>query len=285
MVDRNLWVDERVSPLSPEAKLLWLYLIVNPQDHYTGIYSLSIAMTAEYLGLDARRVVELIVELSGTGMIQWDGDARLVWVCGSFKHQCPAKPGNKFAAGARKWLSTLPRSPLVDAFRAKYGSHLGVGDLRYISDTEPIGNDDRTDRVLSVSVSSSVSGSVSGSDRRAGEAPSVHDLACEAARLHDELKERMAHSQALRRLRVRAPRHDQLLAELGQGRSTEDVRRMLLALLDAVEAGTRVSGHWGALWGRSGPALVAKELGEWKPKASRGPVDPSSMDYTAEVPF
>jgi hypothetical protein len=258
MVDRNLWADERVSPLSPEAKLLWLYLIVNPQDHYTGIYSLSIAMAAEYLGLGIRRVTELMAEVSGTGMIQWDAGARLVWVCGAFKHQCPAKPGNKFAAGALRWLGTLPRSPLVDAFRTKYGAHLGLGDLRYISDTEPIGNDDGNDRVLSVSASVSVSGS----DRRAGEAQTIRDLAVEADGLHKLFTDRLMGSQGLREAKVRVPRHDKILAQLGQGRATEDVRRAALAVLDQVESRDKPAGHWGALWSDKG--MIAKELGEWK---------------------
>jgi hypothetical protein len=165
-IERNIWSDERIRPLSRNAKLLWVYLFANPQDHYTGIYSLSVAMASDYLGITTGAVVEALAELHGAGLIGWDGTARVVFVRGMFRHQCSAKPGNKFANGAVRWLKSLPKSPLVDAFKAKYAGDLGIeAPPAYPTDTQPIPNEVPIDRVLSVSVS--VSDSVSDSEKQA----------------------------------------------------------------------------------------------------------------------
>jgi hypothetical protein len=116
-IETAYWDDERVRGLSPEGKLMFLYLITNRHGHMSGIYYLSPQEAAGETGLSVKGVDTLWDTLSACNLARFDRSSGLVWVKKMFDKQARGIKNNKAAA---THLATLHKSCLIKEFLEFY---------------------------------------------------------------------------------------------------------------------------------------------------------------------
>jgi hypothetical protein len=118
-IDTACWTDPKVKELTPDGKLLFLYLITNDHSHMTGIYHLPLSYAAHETGLKRRELDTLCHTLSRVGLAHYDRVFEVVWVVKMFDRQAR---GQKNATAAAAHLATLHKCPLIEDF-LHYYSH------------------------------------------------------------------------------------------------------------------------------------------------------------------
>jgi hypothetical protein len=118
-IDVVMWTDDKVRKLPPDGKLLFLYLITNPQAHVSGIYQLARETMARQTGLTIKRVNTLCDRLFALRMCSFDAERDVVFVRRMAKYQ---GRGEKNEAAAVNQIGILRNSPLVNDFLAEYPS-------------------------------------------------------------------------------------------------------------------------------------------------------------------
>jgi len=98
--DTNTWQDPWFERLSPNAKLLFIYLWTNNTCNQAGCYRISRRRIEFELGFPVEDVIREM-ELK----VKWFEDLDIVWVKNFFKRQCVNK---KFAVAAAKCIAALP---------------------------------------------------------------------------------------------------------------------------------------------------------------------------------
>jgi len=86
-VDAAFWTDPKVRKLTPEGRLLFLYLITNPHTHVSGLYYLPTLIVQHETGLSARALDTLSHTLSRVGIALFDPPNELVWVVKMMRFQ------------------------------------------------------------------------------------------------------------------------------------------------------------------------------------------------------
>jgi len=120
-IDEEFWTDPKVIDLDVTEKLLFLYLITNPQAHYSGIYYLPKSFISEEMGINGDTIDKALITLEDTGLIQYDSRVKIVWVVNMARRQM--KQGNKtnMIKGIVSQLKQLHNSKLVNSFAKVYG--------------------------------------------------------------------------------------------------------------------------------------------------------------------
>lgn len=135
-IETSTWDDPRVRPLSPLAKLLFLYLITNRHTHVSGIYVLPVIYAEHETGVPAKALEKSFDELVKCGLVQRDIARQIVWVCKMFAYQ---GRGAKNYTAAAKHLVSLHRSELVPLFVTRYPEVFGELPSGYLIYTPEIG--------------------------------------------------------------------------------------------------------------------------------------------------
>lgn len=117
-IDAAFWTDPKVRSLSPDGRLLFLYLITNPHTHVSGIYYLPRNVMAHETGLIPKTVNTLCDTLSSAGFCGFDVQRELVWVKNMMKYQGRGEKNLKSAA--HHIIEDLHNSPLIVDFAASY---------------------------------------------------------------------------------------------------------------------------------------------------------------------
>jgi len=107
-VSTAFWTDPWIERLQPAGKLLFLYLLSNPQTNVAGVYEITLARVAYETGIELDTVKELLVQFEADGKAKYlDG-----WmvVTNFIKHQNAESP--KIQEGIRRILSVVPASVL-----------------------------------------------------------------------------------------------------------------------------------------------------------------------------
>ena len=101
-VDVRVWTDRKVSSLSPEAKLLWIFLLTAPSSiAIPGVVIGGDAALAEQLGVSQELFGQLFRQLFQSGLpVLREG--RLIWLPKALKYQPPRNP-NMIKAWAVCW--------------------------------------------------------------------------------------------------------------------------------------------------------------------------------------
>lgn len=107
----RVWGDEKFRELSQDGRLLWLYLLTNPETTTVpGLFRAGKAAIAEALGwLGERfpeRFDERFAELSSRGMAKADWTARVVWVPNVVLYNPPANPNV-----VKSWIPHIDEVP------------------------------------------------------------------------------------------------------------------------------------------------------------------------------
>ena len=110
-INDGFWFDEEVLNLSPNAKLLLIYLMTNRHRNMAGLYRLPKIYVADDLQLPEQVAAAAWGELLNAEMISYDEQKRLVLVRDFMKHNPLDSP--KQVTGAIKKIIELPKSPLM----------------------------------------------------------------------------------------------------------------------------------------------------------------------------
>ena len=116
-VKSSLWHDPAVRQLSPEEKLLFVYLITNPHTHQSGLYYLPLVTIEHELGYTIHRIKSALDALSIHHLVMVDAANELVWVRNMYRHQ---RCGVKSDINVRDHLETLHKSFLIGDFLQFY---------------------------------------------------------------------------------------------------------------------------------------------------------------------
>jgi hypothetical protein len=144
-IDAAFWNDPDVRALSNEAKLLLMFLITNPDSHFTGLFYMRPYIPLNELNWEPAMLTAALAELSDTpidrGMhtgidthsthakqhyfIKFDTETTLIWVKSMLRHQCGDKPLNsKQLKGVISHIRQFKPSPIVFDFLAYHAPFL-----------------------------------------------------------------------------------------------------------------------------------------------------------------
>lgn len=116
-VDTALWTDPEVRELTPNEKLLFLYLITNQHTHLSGIYYLPLSLASHETGLSESAIRKGLDTLSIRYLAKYDPPGEVVWVVKMFRYQ---GHGEKSAAAAANQLKALHKCKLINEFLQFY---------------------------------------------------------------------------------------------------------------------------------------------------------------------
>ena len=85
----ELWTDPFIQELSPEAKLLFIYLWTNKHCNQAGLYEITPKTIAFETGIELENLPALIEQLDEK--VKWLKDENIIWVRNFLKHQ-PKSP-------------------------------------------------------------------------------------------------------------------------------------------------------------------------------------------------
>ena len=107
----ELWTDPFIQSLSPEAKLLFIYLWTNKHCNQAGLYEISLKTMAFDTGLSVEALPALLNQLEPK--VAWFAEQNLVWVKHFLKRQCKSQ---SFLIAAAKCLLSIKNKKLVEEF-------------------------------------------------------------------------------------------------------------------------------------------------------------------------
>jgi len=116
-ISTQLWIDEKFSNISPQAKLLFLWTFTNPKAGSSGLFSFNDDVCQNETGLSDRELHNSLKELTKTDRLRYDEKNNIIWVVNQFKH---VPKSEKIIEAIIREMDNLPKSILVDAFRDKY---------------------------------------------------------------------------------------------------------------------------------------------------------------------
>lgn len=117
MICTKLWTDAKVKKLTPEEKLLFVYLITNPHTHLSGLYYLPQGLIEDEVGLKPKWD-ETWARFRELELADYDLDECVVWVFKMYRYQ---GKGDKVQRAASKQIENLHPSKLVREFASAYG--------------------------------------------------------------------------------------------------------------------------------------------------------------------
>jgi len=137
-IEETFWTDPKVSNLSPNNKLLFIYLITNSHVHYSGLYYLPKVIIQDETGLSQDAIDKGLVSLTDGMMIRYDTDKKVIWIINMARYQI--SQGNKYnlIKGFTSQFNKLHKSALIKEFLIYYETLID-GILNPSEwDTEPI---------------------------------------------------------------------------------------------------------------------------------------------------
>ena len=119
----ELWTDPFIQGLSPEAKLLFIYLWTNKHCNQAGLYEITLKTMAFDTGLPLETFAERLKQLEPK--VVWYPEQNLIWVKNFLKRQCKSQ---SFLVAAAKCLKLMTANSLVKEF-LNYNQSLNLTPL------------------------------------------------------------------------------------------------------------------------------------------------------------
>ena len=116
----ELWTDPFIQGLSPEAKLLFIYLWTNKHCNQAGLYEITLKTMAFDTGLPLETLAERLKQLEPK--VVWYPEQNLIWVKNFLKRQCKSQ---SFLVAAAKCLKIITVNSLVKEF-LNYNQNLNL---------------------------------------------------------------------------------------------------------------------------------------------------------------
>ena len=134
MVHSNLWLGRRVPAfrkLSPQAKMLELYLLSSPHSNMLGLYLLPLGYMVADTGLGDEAVSAALIELEDARLVSYDQDTGYVFVRYFIETQVLSEvdalhPKDKRAIHAQRVFESLQGSPFHEEFFEAHGAALNL---------------------------------------------------------------------------------------------------------------------------------------------------------------
>ena len=118
-IHTKFWNDGTVEGLTPDGKLLMLYMITNPYRNESCLYNLTIKRMGDDTGLRKSRLDKALNELIQKKRIVYDFDEEMVWVVNAIKHQ-PLNENCRISV--RKDIEMCPSIMLASSLVGYYSS-------------------------------------------------------------------------------------------------------------------------------------------------------------------
>ena len=121
-VRSSFWNDPFIEKLSPEAKLVFLFLFTNPSTTESGIYQISPHKIAEYTGIKENICVKILTE-DLKGKVTYDSDFYTVFVHAFLKNHGTGRPDlllKSILSNAKDFRSEKCWTAFVSQYREKY---------------------------------------------------------------------------------------------------------------------------------------------------------------------
>ena len=118
-IQLDFWKDPVIRRMGNFTKLVFIYLITNPNSDMTGLYRLSLGQIAFDLGVDVDTVKTATIELIGMDRIGYDEANEIVWVKNMFKYQV-RKPSDTQLKHAKEQIESLGKCTLIGEFLDRY---------------------------------------------------------------------------------------------------------------------------------------------------------------------
>jgi len=116
----ELWTDPFIQGLSPEAKLLFIYLWTNKHCNQAGLYEITLKTMAFDTGLPQESLPSLLKQLEPK--VSWYPEQNLIWVRNFLKRQCKSQ---SFLIAAAKCLKNIGNNGLMEEF-VQYNQSLNL---------------------------------------------------------------------------------------------------------------------------------------------------------------
>lgn len=111
---RRFWADERVRTLSPDEKLIAVYLLTG-QSNRIGLFRFSVGMAEDDTGIPRKRLDTLLDRVCDTLRWGYDRGAGVVFIRSWWRWNAPESPLTMI--GYLKDLNDIPNTELINEFR------------------------------------------------------------------------------------------------------------------------------------------------------------------------
>jgi uncharacterized phage protein (TIGR02220 family) len=119
-IEQSFWTDPKVNALTPECKLLYLYLITNPHAHHSGLYYIRPETIEAETGLRANNIEIATNSLLNSGLIRQDKPLNMLWIVNMARYQVRQGNSKNIIKGISKHFKTLHKSLLIKEFLEYY---------------------------------------------------------------------------------------------------------------------------------------------------------------------
>jgi len=129
--------DEWFQSLTPDERLLFIYLFTNPSASVAGIYKLPLRTISFESGLALDRCKTIIARFTKDNKAYYEDG--VVWVRRMREHQLPGNISNQVAIRLARDVEAIPDCPLKTRYLQAYGAKTGVQiPYEYPTDTVSI---------------------------------------------------------------------------------------------------------------------------------------------------
>ena len=124
-IHTKIWKDPWFIELSPERKLLFIYLFSNEQANMMGLYQLPLKVICFETDLDQITVEEGLAQFAADGKCYFEDNH--VWIVNLFRYNANNPKSPKTQVHILKTLETMPDIPLRARMIAHYSDMLPLG--------------------------------------------------------------------------------------------------------------------------------------------------------------
>jgi hypothetical protein len=110
-IHSQIWYDEKFSLLTPDAQILFLYILTSPHSNSIGLYVLPMAYMEGDLGWSHQRVSKAFTELLKTGSIMYNSP--IIFIKNHLKYNPIDSLNKNQLKNIVKIIGQLPRNPLI----------------------------------------------------------------------------------------------------------------------------------------------------------------------------
>lgn len=136
-IHTQIWKDDYFLELTPEEKLLFIYLFSNENTSLTGLYKISMRVICFETGLEQNKVIDTLKKFEQAGKVCYEGG--LMWVVNMRKYHETRSP--KIKTAIDNDLAKIPDCPLKKRYlsgKIPYVYPMDTDAYHTIPDTDQI---------------------------------------------------------------------------------------------------------------------------------------------------
>ena len=126
-ISTHLWMDDKFLQVSPQARLLFLWMFTNPDAKSSGLFLFNDDVCQNETGLSGRELHHCLKELIKIERVVFDDKVNMIWVINQFKHVFKSP---KIIESTLREVNALPKSNIKENFFKKYELELIPYDIK-----------------------------------------------------------------------------------------------------------------------------------------------------------